>query len=74
LKLPGITESDKKDIEFGITKDFDFIAMSFVRSRANILELKEFLAKNNAPHIKIISKIENEEALENLDEIIDETH
>jgi pyruvate kinase len=47
--------------------------MSFVRSRANILELKDFLAKNNAPHIKIISKIENEEALENLDEIIDET-
>lgn len=73
LKLPGITESDKKDIEFGISKDFDFIAMSFVRSRANILELKEFLAKNNASNIKIISKIENEEALENIDEIIDET-
>jgi pyruvate kinase len=44
--------------------------MSFVRNKENIVELRDFLEKHNATHIKIISKIENQEAIENLEEII----
>jgi len=74
LHLPWITESDKKDIEFAVKKGTDFIALSFVRNRANILELREYLKELNAPeNIQIISKIENQEALDNIDEIIDES-
>lgn len=74
IHLPGITESDKKDIKFAVEKWTDFIALSFVRNRWNILELKEYLKEINAPeNIQIISKIENQESLDNLDEIIDES-
>ena len=44
--------------------------MSFVRNRSNVEELRTLLMENNASHIKIISKIENQEGIENLDEII----
>ena len=71
IKLPGITLSDKVDIEFGIKNNYDFIALSFVRNKENIDELKEFLKEKGGEGIKIISKIESEEALENIDEIID---
>ena len=72
IKLPGITESDKKDIEFAVGVWTDFIALSFVRNKENILELKQFLKEINAPeNIQIISKIENQESLDNLDEIIE---
>jgi len=72
IKLPWITDSDKNDIEFAVKKWTDFIALSFVRNKENILELKEFLKKIKAPeYIQIISKIENKEALDNLDEIIE---
>lgn len=70
LKLPWITQKDKEDVLFAIENDFDFIAMSFVRNKENILELREFLSEHNASHIKIISKIENQEAIENLEEIV----
>ena len=74
LHLPGITESDKKDIAFAVEKWTDFIALSFVRNRENILQLREYLKEINAPeNIQIISKIENQEALDNLDEIIEES-
>lgn len=72
LKLPGITESDKEDIKFAVSKWTDFIALSFVRNKENILELKKYLTEINAPKgIQIISKIENQEALNNIDEIIE---
>ncbi|MCK9271960.1 pyruvate kinase [Candidatus Gracilibacteria bacterium] len=71
LRLPGITEKDEEDVIFAIKNNFDFIAQSFVRSRENVLELREILDKNNGAHIKIISKIENSEGVENLDEIIE---
>lgn len=74
IKLPAITENDKKDIEFAVKKWTDFIALSFVRNRQNIIDLKKYLKEINAPeYIQIISKIENQEALDNIDEIIDET-
>ena len=72
IKLPGITQSDKKDIEFAVDLWTDFIALSFVRNKENILELREFLKYINAPEgIQIISKIENQESLDNIDEIIE---
>jgi pyruvate kinase len=72
IKLPGITENDKKDIEFAVSLWTDFIALSFVRNKENILELREYLKEIKAPeNIQIISKIENQEALDNLDEIIE---
>lgn len=71
LRLPGITDQDKQDIAFGIEEGYDFIAMSFVRSRSNVEELRSFLTERNASHIRIISKIENQEGVENLDEIIE---
>ncbi len=71
VRLPWITESDKKDILFWIENNYDFIALSFVRNKLNIQELRDFLKENNWEWMKIISKIESEEALENIDEIIE---
>ena len=72
LKLPWITESDKEDIKFACEKWTDFIALSFVRNKENILELRNYLKEINAEDsIQIVSKIENQEALDNIDEIIE---
>ena len=70
LNLPLITEEDKGDIEFGIEQDIDFIAASFVRRSSDVEEMKLFLEDRGASHIKIISKIENKEGVENLKDII----
>lgn len=70
LKLPGITGKDKEDVLFAIENNYDFIAMSFVRNKENISELRDILKEHSATHIKIISKIENQEAIENLEEIV----
>ena len=71
IRLPGITGQDSKDVLFAIEEKYDFIAMSFVRNRSNVEELRTLLSANNASNIKIISKIENQEGIENLDEIIE---
>ncbi|HBA44748.1 TPA: hypothetical protein DEG21_02935 [Patescibacteria group bacterium] len=47
LKLPGITPKDKEDVLFAIENDFDFIAQSFVRSKENVMQLRELLDNNN---------------------------
>ncbi|WP_442601470.1 pyruvate kinase [Paenibacillus sp. KN14-4R] len=70
IKLPGITEKDANDIVFGIEQDVDFIAASFVRKASDVMEIRELLEKHGAEHIQIISKIENQEGVENLDEIL----
>ncbi|AIQ34843.1 pyruvate kinase [Paenibacillus sp. FSL R5-0345] len=71
ISLPGITEKDTNDILFGIEQDIDFIAASFVRKASDVQEIRELLAKNNASHIQIISKIENQQGVDNLDEILE---
>ncbi|WP_026476726.1 pyruvate kinase [Alkaliphilus transvaalensis] len=71
INLPAITEKDKRDIEFGIKMDIDFIAASFVRKAADVLAIRRILELNNAEHIHIISKIENQEGVDNLEEIIE---
>lgn len=70
VQLPGITEKDSKDILFGIEQGVDFIAASFVRRAKDVLEIRELLEKNNGSHIQIIPKIENQEGVDNIDEII----
>jgi len=69
IKLPGITEKDAQDIEFGIAQDVDFIAASFVRKASDILEIREILERHRAK-IDIIAKIENQEGVDNVDEIL----
>jgi pyruvate kinase len=71
IKLPGITEKDANDIVFGIQQNVDFIAASFVRKASDVMEIRELLERHNAPHIQIISKIENQEGVDNLDEILE---
>jgi pyruvate kinase len=70
INLPAITDKDRADIEFGIRNNIDFIAASFVRKAADVIAIREILEQNNAGHIHIISKIENQEGMDNLDEII----
>ncbi|MCU6712440.1 pyruvate kinase [Paenibacillus sp. J5C_2022] len=71
ISLPGITEKDAGDIVFGIQSGVDFIAASFVRKASDVLEIRELLEKHNASHVGIISKIENQEGVDNLDEILE---
>nr|MDD3720453.1 pyruvate kinase [Candidatus Gracilibacteria bacterium] len=70
LKLPGVTERDVIDINFALDNEFDYIAASFVRNKTGIDDIKELFAKKNDTHIKLISKVENQEAIENIDDII----
>ncbi|GKU75780.1 pyruvate kinase [Paenibacillus sp. L3-i20] len=71
ISLPGITEKDANDIVFGIEQGVDFIAASFVRKASDVLEIRELLEKHGSSHIQIISKIENQEGVDNLDEILE---
>lgn len=71
ISLPGITEKDANDIIFGIEMGIDFIAASFVRKASDVLEIRELLERHNASHIQIISKIENQQGVDNLDEILE---
>ena len=68
--LTEITKCNRHDIEFGIASDFDYIALSFVREAAHILQLKELLG-NKVGEIKIIAKIEDVEGVKNINEIIE---
>ncbi|RDY25098.1 pyruvate kinase, partial [Romboutsia weinsteinii] len=70
INLPAITPKDISDIEFGISQGIDFIAASFVRKASDVLAIREILENNNATDIHIISKIENQEGVDNLDEIL----
>ena len=71
VKLPGITETDKRDILFGIEQKVDVIALSFVRSSETIREVRASLGVH-AQQIKLIAKIENQEGVERLEEIVQE--
>lgn len=71
INLPALTEKDKEDIIFGIKNDIDFIAASFIRTKSDVLGIRKVLEDNNNFDIRIISKIESRQGLENIDEIID---
>ncbi len=68
--LPSLSERDKKVIEYCVNHEVDFIAHSFVRDKHDILAIQEILDKHNSK-IKIIAKIENQQGVDNIDEIID---
>jgi len=71
VQLPGITEKDAQDILFGIEQGVDFIAASFVRRAKDVLEIRQLLEENNGSHIQIIPKIENQEGVDNINEILE---
>jgi pyruvate kinase len=71
ISMPGMTEKDAGDIKFGIEMGVDFIAASFVRRASDVLEIRELLERHDARHIHIISKIENQQGVDNLDEILE---
>lgn len=70
LAMPYISEKDYSDIVFAVEQDYDFIAASFVRTAADVLEIRKILEDNGNRDIKIISKIENMQGVQNIDEII----
>ena len=71
LSMPYVSPKDYKDIVFAVKEEFDFIAASFVRSAADVQELREILKEHGGEHIRIISKIENNQGIANIDEIIE---
>lgn len=71
VNLPTLTEKDKDDLIFGIENDVDFIAASFIRNADDVLNIRKVLESNGGSNIKIISKIENIEGVQNIDSIID---
>lgn len=70
LSLPFISDVDKADIAFGVEQDLDFIAASFTRTPEDIFQLRQELALNNCDNMRIVAKIENEQGVQNIDEII----
>ena len=70
LTMPFLSEKDIADIKFGAERDIDLISLSFVRRKEDVLEVKELINKLGKPNITIMSKIENKEAISNLEEIV----
>lgn len=70
LTMPFISEQDRKDILFGIDCGFDFIALSFVRTKEDVLEVRKMLDEKRSP-MKVIAKIENMQGINHLDEILE---
>ena len=70
INLPSITQKDIDDILFGIENEVDFIAPSFIRKAGDVLEIRKILEDNRGDSIEIISKIENQEGVDNIEEIL----
>lgn len=73
INLPAVTARDREFIKYAVELDLDFIAHSFVRSAADVAEVQEILDSLGS-EIKIISKIENQEGIDNFDEILDASY
>ena len=72
ISLPCLTDKDKKDLEFALSMDVEWVGLSFVRSGEDIIELKHLIA-NQGKLTKVIAKIEKPEAIQDIDVIIKET-
>ncbi len=70
IQLPSITDKDVEDIKFGIAEDFDYVAASFIRSADAVRQIRAIIDEAGS-QMKIISKIESQEALDNIDAIIE---
>ncbi len=71
VNLPSLTEKDIEDLKFGIANGFDYIAASFVRSASDVVKIRRVLEENGGESISIISKIENQEGVDNIDAILE---
>lgn len=72
VSAPSLTTKDKQDLEWGLSQDIDYIALSFVRNSDDILKVKEIVKKSKLnPELPIIAKIEKPEAITNIEEIIE---
>ncbi|MDJ0730995.1 MAG: pyruvate kinase [Crocosphaera sp.] len=72
LRLPSLTEKDKKDLEFGLSQGIDWVSLSFVRKADDIRTLKNLLIEKGYQDVPVIAKIEKPQAIENLEEIVNE--
>jgi len=70
IQLPALTERDAEDIRFGVENDFDYVAASFVRRASDVEAIRKVLHDCGGDGVKIIAKIENQEGVDNLDEIV----
>ncbi|KRM79172.1 pyruvate kinase [Lapidilactobacillus dextrinicus DSM 20335] len=70
IRLPGITEKDADDIRFGCDNDINFISASFVRKAQDVLDIREILEEKNSTNVKIFPKIESQEGIDNIDDIL----
>jgi len=70
LNMTFISEKDRKDLEWGCDQGVDFVSASFVRRAQDIQDIRDIFAAKNDKHCKIISKIENTEGIENMEEIV----
>lgn len=73
LNVPYVSEQDKEDIKYACEKDGDFLAISFVNCADDIREVRKLCSEFGKPDMQIVSKLETQYAMDNLDEIIDET-
>lgn len=71
LSMPFVSQKDYDDIVFSAEQNVDMIALSFVRRKEDVLEVREILKKAGKPKIELIAKIENQEGVDNLDSILD---
>jgi len=70
INLPAVTKKDIDDIIFGIKNEIDFVAVSFVRTAEDVTIIRRILEENGGQHIEIISKIESQQGVDNIDEIL----
>lgn len=70
VQLPALSEKDKADLVFGCEQSVDFVAASFIRKASDVQEIRELLDANGGENIHIISKIENQEGVDNFDDIL----
>ena len=73
VNLPALAEKDINDLKFGCEQGIDFVAASFIRKADDVLAVRKVLCENGGENVKIISKIENQEGLNNFDEILEVT-
>ncbi len=71
LNLPALTAKDEDDIIFGIKEDIDYVAASFIRNVDDVLMLRKLLDNNGGKDVHIISKIESQDGIDNIDSIIE---
>jgi pyruvate kinase len=71
VNLPALSEKDKNDLKFGCEQGVDFVAASFIRKASDVQEIREVLTAFGGENIHIISKIENQEGVDNFDDILE---